>query len=51
MERKGTTGSLRKALGKKEGETITEAELNAAMKKPGLKKKALFAKNVRKKRK
>lgn len=28
-------GSLRKELGKKEGETISDAELSAAAKKPG----------------
>jgi hypothetical protein len=49
MERKGTVGSLHKALGVPEGEKIPASKLASAKKnRPGLRKKIQFAENVRK---
>jgi hypothetical protein len=49
MEKKGTVGSLHRALGVPEGEKIPQAKLAAAKKnRPGLRKKIQFAENVRK---
>ena len=49
MEKKGTVGSLHRALGVKEGKTIPTAKLEAAKEnRPGLAKKIQFAQNVRK---
>ena len=51
MKRKGTVGSLRKALGAKKGKPIPYSELLAASKRGGkIGKKANFALNVRKKK-
>jgi len=52
MERKGTVGSLRKALGVKQGDTISAAQLEKAAHSanPAIRKKANFAKNVRKRK-
>jgi hypothetical protein len=49
MERKGTVGSLHRALGVPEGQKIPEAKMEAAKKsRPALRKKIQFAENVRK---
>lgn len=49
MERKGTVGSLHRALDVPEGKKIPEAKLQAAKRtRPGLRKKIQFAENVRK---
>jgi hypothetical protein len=49
MERKGTVGSLHRALGVPEGKKIPEAKMEAAKKsRPALRKKIQFAENVRK---
>jgi len=49
MEKKGTVGSLHRALGVPEGKKIPEAKMEAAKKsRPALRKKIQFAENVRK---
>jgi hypothetical protein len=49
MEKKGTVGSLHRALNVPEGKTIPQAKLVSAKKnRPGLAKKIQFAENVRK---
>jgi hypothetical protein len=49
MEKKGTVGSLHKALGVPEGKKIPLAKMETAKKdRPGLRKKIQFAENVRK---
>jgi hypothetical protein len=50
MEKKGTVGSLHRALGVKEGKKIPTAKVQAAANSdnPKLQKKAQFALNVRK---
>lgn len=49
MERKGTTGSLHRALNVPEGKKIPEAKMASAKKnRPELAKKIQFAENVRK---
>jgi hypothetical protein len=50
MEKKGTVGSLHRALGVKEGKKIPAGKVQAAANSdsPALRKKAQFALNVRK---
>jgi hypothetical protein len=49
MEKKGTVGSLHRALGVPEGKKIPESKLqHAKATRPGLRKKIQFAENVRK---
>ena len=49
MEKKGTVGSLHRALNVPKSQKIPEAKLQAAKKdRPGLRKKIQFAENVRK---
>ena len=49
MEKKGTVGSLHRALNVPEGEKIPAGKLASAKKnRPGLAKKIQFAENVRK---
>lgn len=49
MEKKGTVGSLHRALNVPEGKKIPEAKMEAAKKtRPGLRKKIQFAENVNK---
>jgi hypothetical protein len=49
MEKKGTVGSLHRALGVPEGKKIPQAKLSVAKKnRPGLAKKIQFAENVKK---
>lgn len=49
MEKKGTVGSLHRALGVPEGKTIPQEKMTAAKKnRPELAKKIQFAENVRK---
>ena len=51
MKRKGTVGSLHRATGTPAGKKIPEKKLKAAASSdsPALRKKAIFAENVRKK--
>jgi hypothetical protein len=53
MKEKGTAGSLREALGVKQGKSIPAAKLAEALKSddPAVRKKANWAKNVKKSRK
>jgi hypothetical protein len=49
MQKKGTVGSLHRALNVPEGKKIPEAKLASAKKnRPGLAKKIQFAENVKK---
>ena len=50
MKKKGTEGSLHRALGVPQGEKISKSKLTAALhsKNPKVRKKAQFAKNVAK---